>query len=151
MRPVIILEHAPTDWTLDALRGKVRDTLVLSWEERRWGRRRVITTNGRDVALALPTGSQLTEGQILLIAPDWYLQVEAAPEPVLAVFPSDHAEAIRLAFEIGNRHFPLALEPDCLLVPDDIAMEQLFNRLGVKWERRASAFKPLGHHHSHEH
>ncbi len=29
------------------------------------------------------------------------------PEPVLAVLPGSHREALRLAFEVGNRHFPL--------------------------------------------
>ena len=133
------------------LKGKERDTLRLTWEERRWGRRRLTTVKGREVALALPTGSVLRAGQILAVEPEWYLEVESAPEPVIAVFPRDHAEALRLAFEVGNRHFSLALEPDALLVPDDPAMEQLLTRLGAKWERRTVIFNPIGAAHAHEH
>ncbi|MEK7362682.1 MAG: urease accessory protein UreE [candidate division NC10 bacterium] len=133
------------------LKGKERDTLRLTWEERRWGRRRLTTVKGREVALALPTGSVLRAGQILAVEPEWYLEVESAPEPVIAVFPRDHAEALRLAFEVGNRHFSLALEPDALLVPDDPAMEQLLTRLGAKWERRTAIFNPIGAAHAHEH
>lgn len=133
------------------LAGKERDVLRLRWEERRWTRRRLTTARGREVALGLPTGSVLQAGEILLVEPEWYLEVEPAPEPVIAVFPRDHAEALRIAFEVGNRHFSLAVEPDALLVPDDPAMEQLLGRLGAKWERRTAVFTPIGFGHVHEH
>jgi Urease accessory protein UreE len=47
-------------------------------------------------------------------------------------------------FDVGNRHFPLAMDGEDLLVPDDTAMEQLLSRLGVAWKRRAAIFAPLG-------
>ena len=147
---MIIIERVVSRTSND-LAGKERDTLRLTWEERRWGRRRVTTAKGREVALALPTGSVLQAGQILVVEPEWYLEVEPAPEPVIAVFPRDRVEALRLAFEVGNRHFSLALEPDALLVPDDPAMEQFLTRLGAKWERRTAVFNPLGSGHAHEH
>ena len=127
-----------------ALAGKERDTLRLTWEERRWTRKRVETTGGRMVALALPTGSVLRDGDVLVVEEAWYLVVEARPEPVLAALPRDRAEAIRLAFDVGNRHFSLALEGEALLVPDDAAMEQLLTRAGVPWERRLAIFNPIG-------
>src|SRR5207249_237001 len=69
------------------LSRRERDSLVLTAEERRWGRRRVTTQAGRTLALALPTGSMLTPGDILHVAIDWYVVIEAAPEAVLAVIP----------------------------------------------------------------
>jgi urease accessory protein len=127
-----------------ALAGKERDTLCLVWEERRWTRKRVLTAAGREVALALPTGSVLRAGDVIAVEADWYLAVEARPEPVLAVFPRDRTEAIRVAFDVGNRHFSLALDGDVLLVPDDTAMEQLLARLDVPWERREAVYDPIG-------
>ena len=53
-------------------------------------------------------------------------------------------EAVSIAFDVGNRHFTLACEGDVLLVPDDLAMEQLVSRLGVPWERREVVYAPLG-------
>jgi urease accessory protein len=132
-----------------ALADRERDTLRLTWEERRWTRKRVTTTAGREVALALPTGSVLREG-VLAVADDWYLAVEARPEPVLAARPRDRAEAIRLAFDVGNRHFPLALDGELILVPDDSAMSQLLMRLGIPWERREAVFSPIGAGDRHE-
>ena len=127
-----------------ALAGKERDALWLTWEERRWTRKRVVTAAGREVALALPTGSVLRAGDVIAVEADWYLVVEARPEPVLAVFPRERAEAIRVAFDVGNRHFSLALDGETLLVPDDTAMEQLLARLGVPWERRVAVYDPIG-------
>ena len=128
-----------------------RDTLVLTSEERRWGRRRVTTRAGRTLALALPTGSVLTPGEILHVGPGWYVVVEAAPEPVLAVTPRSRDEALRVAFEVGNRHFTLAIDGERLLVPDDPAMDQLLTRLGVAFERARSVFVPVGAGHRHDH
>lgn len=127
-----------------SLEGKERDTLRLTWHERRWTRKRVTTSAGRKVALALPTGSGLRPGDIVAVESEWYLAVEASPEPVFSVCPQSTAEAIRIAFEVGNRHFPLALDGDVLLVPDDSAMEQLLRRLGASWQRCQAVFDPLG-------
>ncbi|MCI0546044.1 MAG: urease accessory protein UreE [Candidatus Rokubacteria bacterium] len=128
----------------EGLEGRERDVLALSWEERRWTRKRVFTAAGRELALALPTGSALQPGDVIAVTPEWYVEVEARPEPVLAVFPRTRAEAIRLAFDVGNRHFSLALDGEGVLLPDDTAMEQLVSRLGLPWERRAAVYDPIG-------
>ena len=144
---MILIERVGLDVTPDALAGKERDALVLTWGERRWGRRRAVTRGGREVALALPTGSVMAPGSVLAVESEWYLVVEPASEPVLAVMPRTQTQAIRVAFEVGNRHFSLAIasgSPLVLLVPDDPAMEQLLSRLDMPWERRVSVFEPVG-------
>ncbi|HSB41463.1 MAG TPA: urease accessory protein UreE [Methylomirabilota bacterium] len=123
--------------------GKARDTLPMTWEERQWTRRKAVSAAGREVALALPTGTVLEPGDVLAVEADWYLVVEARPEPVLVLFPETHEAALRIAFDVGNRHFSLACDGDTLLVPDDTAMEHLVTRLGVRWERREMVYSPL--------
>jgi urease accessory protein len=132
------------------LAGRERDVVVMTAEERRWGRRRVVTVGGRELALALPTGSVLSPGAVLHVEPDWYVVVEAAAEAVLAVRPRSSEEGLRLAFEVGNRHFTLAVDGDRVLVPDDPAMEQLLRRLAIPFERTRAVFVPLGHGHRHD-
>jgi urease accessory protein len=132
------------------LAGRQRDVVVMTAEERRWGRRRVVTSGGRELALALPTGSVLESGVVLHVEPEWYVVVEAAPEPVLVVRPRSAQEGLRVAFEVGNRHFTLAVDGERLLVPDDPAMEQLLGRLGVAFERTRAVFVPLGQGHRHD-
>ena len=119
------------------------DAVVLTAEERRWGRRRVKTRAGRDLQLALPTGSRLTPGDILYVGRGWYARIEAAPEPVLAVTPASFADAVRIAFEVGNRHFTLGVDGERLLIPDDSAMVHLLTRLGVTFERVQAPFEPV--------
>lgn len=132
------------------LSGRERDVLALTAEERRWGRRRVRTRAGRELVLALPTGTTLTPGDVLHVEAGWYVVVEPAPEPVLSVTPATREEAIRVAFEVGNRHFAVAVDGDRLLVPDDPAMEQLLVRLRLAWERDRLPFAPIGAGHRHD-
>jgi urease accessory protein len=148
--PGIVVTRAKIHVETVALSGLEEDALVLTAEERRWGRRRVRTRAGRELHLALPTGSRLIPGEVLHVASDWYVRVEAAPEAVLAVPVSSLADSVRLAFEVGNRHFTLALDGDRLLVPDDPAMVQLLDRLGARYERTRAVFVPVGSGHRHD-
>jgi urease accessory protein len=138
-----VITEAPAPVDPAALADKERDTLHLTWEERRWTRKKVVTTAGREIALALPTGTVLEPGDVLAVEEQWYLVVEARPEPVLALFPESYEAAVRIAFDVGNRHFSLGGDDETLLVPDDAAMEDLVRRLGVRWERREAVYSPI--------
>jgi urease accessory protein len=146
----LVITAIPTQVTDVELADLERDPLVLTAEERRWARRRVRTQGGRELALALPTGTLLRPGEVLFVGPAWYVAVEAAVEPVIAVAPRSREEALRVAFEVGNRHFTLAIDGDRLLVPDDPAMEQLLERLGIPWRRGRASFEPVGAGHRHD-
>lgn len=114
-------------------------------------RGRFTTHKGRKIGVALPTGTTLAPDAILWIAPEWYLRMEAATEAVLEVVPGGYAEAIKIAFEVGNRHFPLAMQENRILVPDDKAMVTLMERLGAPWTRRQAVFNPIGNTQGHLH
>ena len=142
--PVIVVTRAHVHVHDADLSRRERDRLVLTAEERRWGRRRVVTEKGRTLALALPTGSVLTPGEILYVAAEWYVVIEAAPEAVLAVTPRSRDEGLRVAFEVGNRHFSLALDGERMLVADDPSMEHLLTQMGVTFKRTQAVFIPIG-------
>jgi urease accessory protein len=147
----LIIDRLNPSAIQDDMRGKEEDKLVLTWEQRRWMRGRFTTAHGRKIGIALPTGTTLAPGSILYVGADWYLKIDAAIEPVLEIFPSDYNEAVKIAFEVGNRHFPLALEESKILVPDDKVMVRLMERLGAPWERRQAIFDPLGNTQLHQH
>ena len=149
MSALLVVTTPPAPAAEAELASRERDVLCLTAEERRWNRRRVRTRAGRELALALPTGTRLEPGDVLHLEATWYVAVEAAPEPVLAVAPRSREEALRVAFEVGNRHFTLALDGERLLVPDDPAMTQLLTRLGVSWQRETAVFAPIGTGHQH--
>src|ERR1700688_2387404 len=148
---ILIIERLHPPAIQDDLRAKEEDNLVLAWEQRRWMRGQFTSSNGRRIGIALPTGTTLAPGAILYVGADWYLKIEAAMESVLEIFPSDYNEAVKIAFEIGNRHFPLALEESKILVPDDKVMVRLMERLGARWERRQAIFDPIGNTPLHQH
>ncbi len=146
----VVITERPGVSDARGLAGREADALVLTAEERRWGRRRAITRGGREVVLALPTGTVMAPGDVLYVAEDWYLRVEAALEAVLAVTGGSREEELRVVFEVGNRHFSVAAENGRLLVPDDPAMVDLLTRLGVAFERTRAVFAPLGRGHRHD-
>ncbi|MGH7813684.1 MAG: hypothetical protein ACREQI_06735 [Candidatus Binataceae bacterium] len=146
---MLIVEQLPEVPPAELI-GKRRDTVTMTAEERRWPRQRLKSAQAREIALALPTGTVLAPGAIITVGSDWYLEIVAAPEPVLAVRPGGRDAAIRIAFEVGNHHFPLAIDGDELIVPDDTAMVHLFERLGVAWRRRSAVFNPIARGHSHD-
>jgi urease accessory protein len=148
---MLIIDRLHPSANQDDLRAKEEDKLVLAWEQRRWMRGRFTTERGRKIGIALPTGTALVPGTILYVGADWYLKIEAAIEPVLEIFPSDYNEAVKIAFEVGNRHFPLAIEESKILVPDDKVMVRLMERLGAPWERRRAIFDPIGNTQLHQH
>jgi urease accessory protein len=147
----LIIDRLHSSVNRDDLRAKEEDRLVLTWEQRRWMRGRFTTERGRKIGIALPTGTTLAPGAIMYVGTDWYLKIEAAIEPVLEILPSDYNEAVKIAFEVGNRHFPLALEESKILVPDDKVMVRLMDRLGAPWERRQAIFDPIGNTQLHQH
>ena len=147
----LIIDRLNLSENQDELRSKEEDKLVFTWEQRRWMRGRFTTAQGRKIGIALPTGTTPAPGSILYVGEDWYLKIEAAIEPVLEIVPSNYNEAVKIAFEVGNRHFPLALEESKILVPDDKVMVRLMERLGAPWERRQAIFDPFGNTQVHHH
>jgi urease accessory protein len=147
----LIIDRLISPVSPEDLRAKEEDKLVLAWEQRQWMRGRFTTAKGRKIGVALPTGTTLAPDSILWIGPDWYLRIEAATESVLELIPTGCQQAVKIAFEVGNRHFPLALQESKLLVPDDTAMVHLLDRLGVPWERKQTVFDPIGNTQPHPH
>jgi urease accessory protein len=147
----LIIDRLETKLNPDDLHGKEEDLLTLTWEQRRWLRGRYTTVKGRKIGIALPTGTALAPGTILYVASDWYLKLEAAIEPVLEISPAGYEAAMKIAFEVGNRHFPLALEDGKILVPDDKVMIRLMKRMALPWKRREAVFEPIGNTQSHQH
>src|SRR5687767_3410092 len=68
----VVITERPGVSDARGLAGREADALVLTAEERRWGRRRATTRGGREVVLALPTGTVMAPGDVLYVAEDWY-------------------------------------------------------------------------------
>jgi urease accessory protein UreE len=56
-----------------------------------------------------------------------------------------------VAWQVGNLHFPIALRAGTILVEDDAAVRQMFERERIHFQSVREVFQPLGgaagHHH----
>ncbi len=85
------------------------DRVALTWEQRQRSRQKLLTRQGCEIALALPTGTRLHSGDLLAGLEGW-IEVELAPEDVLLVRPRSLQETVFVAYQIGNRHLPLEID-----------------------------------------
>ncbi len=131
------------------LAGAEHDVLVMGWEARRQTRQRATTLHGRELALALPTGTVLGDGEVVHIGQGFYVSIEAEREDVLVVPLNDAATAAAVAYELGNRHLPVSLREGFLATPYDRLVEAVLAKSGVTYGRGKEKFEPLRtlHHH----
>ena len=118
------------------------DTVFMGWEQRRQSRQRVRSVKGRELALALPTGTVLQDGDLLYAAQDLCIAVKAKMEDLLVTPLNDAGRVAMLAYELGNRHLPVSIGHDRLMTPYDRLVEELLANMGVPFEREKGKFEP---------
>src|SRR5262245_32934837 len=101
-----IIDHIAKPTAQDA--RAIADRVALTWEQRQKSRQKLLTMQGCEIALALPTGTRLQAGD-LLATPGGWIAVELAPEDILLVRPRNLQETAFVAYQIGNRHLPLEI------------------------------------------
>jgi urease accessory protein len=124
-------------------------TVLLDWEARRKSRQKMTTRTGIEIALALPTGTVLTDGDVLFVGDSYYVVVEADKEDLIAVYPKTLDESARIGFELGNRHLAVSIQEGVIFTPYDPGAEGVVKTLGIPWERKREVFEPVrlsGHH-----
>lgn len=129
--------------------GLDRDTISLGWEERRKSRQKLTTHSGMPIALALPTGSILEDGEIIYQDAERYVAVEAAPEDVLCLYPEHPEDYALAAYEIGNRHMPLSVGHGRLMTVYEPLLAGHFEKRGIRCEHLCIPFEPVKKGHSH--
>ncbi|MDB6055974.1 MAG: ureE [Verrucomicrobiales bacterium] len=77
--------------------------------------------------------------------------IHQTSEPVLSVALLSIFQSAKIAWNIGNLHFPLSLSDGYILVEDDPALRQLFERERIMFEKKTAIFQPLQGAQSHKH
>ena len=128
--------------------GREIDTLRLTWEERRKSRQKLVTTAGRAVGLALPTGTTLLPGDVLHRERGLSIVVEGVPERVLVLSPESVREACLCCHQLGNLHRPIALaqvgDAPEIVTPYESAIVTALARIGVPFEAQERVFTHAG-------
>jgi urease accessory protein len=119
------------------------DRLTLA--KRRW---RGLAEDGSEFGFDLD--HPLADRDVFAATSSAVYRIAQKPEPVLEVLlGSEPAEAARLGWTIGNLHFAVGISGPALLVADDPALRQLFEREHIVYTVSERVFYPLsgGHHH----
>jgi urease accessory protein len=139
----------------------------LDWDVRQKSRIAATDSLGRALNVFLPPGTVLRGGDVLVCEDGSLVRVKAAPQPVLVVTHcSDHGtpfDLLRAAYHLGNRHVPLELQPDRLLLEPDHVLADMLRMQHLIVTEASSAFEPeggaygaaggahAGHDHAHDH
>jgi urease accessory protein len=126
------------------------DRVSLTWDERQKCRQRLRTAEGKEIALALPTGTRLNAGDLLPIDEGW-VEVSLAPEDVLLIRPRNLQETAFIAYQVGNRHLGLEITEDGLKTLYEPRLASYLRRQGIPIEQAQLAFTPIGAMSGHGH
>jgi urease accessory protein len=131
-------------------------TLTLPFDGRCKSRLAATLDTGEEVALVMPRGTVLRDGDVLVADDGNLVRVIAAPQDVLVVHTHDVPTLARAAYHLGNRHTPVEVGADSLKLEADPVLEDMLKRLGAHVEHASLPFQPEagayggGHKHGHD-
>lgn len=154
---MIIQEILGNESTL-FLEGLTIDTLVLEWYEATKRIQRKSTQGGMDIALKLlREGMWLREGDVIYKDEQKAVVVRILPCETIVLTPHSMLEMGTVCYEIGNKHMPLFIENDEVMMPYEAPMFRWLESSGYhpRMEVRKlinllkSNVAPHAHGHSH--
>lgn len=144
----------------------VDGVLTMSFADRRRSRLRTRLDDGREIALHLPRGTALRDGDRLRSeAGELVIAVRAAAESLSRVGSHDTLRLARAAYHLGNRHVPVQIGPGFLAYEHDHVLDGMIEDLGLRPVVASAPFEPEaggyrhggarahdhGHNHEHDH
>jgi len=132
------------------------DKLSLEWFELTKRIMRKKTEKGRDVAIKfLKEGQRLHEGDIIQEDEDHIVIVSVLPCDSIQISPRNIVEMGTVCYEIGNKHLPVFIQDEKVLVPYEKPLEKLLIATGYDVEKRHCKLlnmlkANIGHSHSNQ-
>lgn len=112
--------------------GYRRDTLSLTWEDRRRGHGRRRSDSGVEFAISLPSGIILKSGDALVLdSEQTIVAVREIPEPVYLVKPETPQQWAFYAYHVGNRHQQVMIAESELVFLQNPSVRSLLEQLHV--------------------
>ncbi len=133
--------HARGHWPLE----RAVATVTLAFDDRH--RRRMAMTDdaGGAFLLDLPRAVALDEGDGLELGDGSFLRVVAAAEDLMEVRVAGPVEGFaRIAWHLGNRHLPVQILGDTILLRQDHVIEDMLRGLGAEVRAVRVPFMPEG-------
>src|SRR5215831_16749438 len=117
-------------------------TLSLPFEIRQKSRFRAVLEDGTELAVFLPRGSKLTDGDLLEAEDGTLIRIVAAPEQLLYVTALSSLALTRAAYHLGNRHTPVEIGNGFLKLANDPVLREMLQGLGVQLREVHLPFQP---------
>ncbi|MQW85697.1 urease accessory protein UreE [Sinorhizobium saheli] len=128
----------------------------LTHDQRHLRRKLLHLENDDVVMLDLKEPVMLADGDLLVLEGGGYIEVKAAKEALYDVRPRSALHLVELAWHLGNRHLPAAVEEGRILIARDPVIRTMLEGLGATVTEVTEPFHPLrgayhggGHHHGH--
>ena len=122
--------------------GQERGRVLIDFDRRHRRRIALRTEAGEDVLLDLPQAARLRDGDGLALDGGGVLRVVARPERLLEIHAHDRAGLVRIAWHLGNRHLPVQLAGDTLLIRADHVIADMVRQLGGHVHEIEAPFDP---------
>ncbi|MBC9932319.1 urease accessory protein UreE [Chitinophaga qingshengii] len=101
-----------------SLEGRTIDPLLLEWFETTKRIQRKHTQQGMEIAIRfLKEGQRLRIGDILYMDDNRAVVVDIIPSDAIVVTPRSLLEMGSVCYEIGNKHLPVFIQDDQVLMP----------------------------------
>ena len=133
---MIITEVVGNEATMP-LNGRQRDPLPLEWFEPTKRILRKHSAGGREVAIKLVReGQRLHEGDIVWQDEHTAVVVDILPAEAIVVAPTSLLQMGTICYEIGNKHLPIFIQDDRVLVPYEAPLFRLLEATGYQPQRQ---------------
>jgi urease accessory protein len=135
------------EWPQELAAGSI----TLDFDHRHRRRIRLITDQGDEVLLDLPTAVAMADRDGVQLDDGTWFIVRAAAEPVVDVAHPEPRQLVRLAWHLGNRHVPTEIRGDTLRIRWDHVIEDMLRGFGATVVKLHAAFQPEGGAYSDHH
>jgi urease accessory protein len=116
---------------------------VLPHDERHLRRRAIELVDGRKVLVDLGEPVVLATDDRLVTDEGGEIVIAAAYEPLYEIFGRDPVHLSELAWHIGNRHLPAAIEASRILILRDHVIKAMLEGLGARVKDIVAQFEPV--------
>jgi urease accessory protein len=124
--------------------AELAGVVVLDFDARQKHRFLATLEGGGELAVELPRGSVLADGDYLETGDAAGVLVRAAPEELSVAHAPDALLVARVAYHLGNRHVALQIERACVKYRHDHVLDDLCRRLGATVSFESAPFAPEG-------
>jgi len=116
--------------------------LTLPFQLRQKSRQKTQLDSGETVALMLPRGFVLRDGDYLRAENGEVVSIQAALEQVNTAATDDAMLLAKACYHLGNRHVPLQIGAGWVRYENDAVLSDMVQGLGLSILREAAPFEP---------